>query len=50
MIVGKQRKNVQIGLFAEIIQKKNQVSAALMPGIISKLLTRSMSHPHGIKV
>jgi uncharacterized repeat protein (TIGR03833 family) len=50
MIDGRQKKNVQIGLFAEIIQKKNQGSGALTQGIISKVLTKSMSHPYGIKV
>ncbi len=50
MIDGRQRKNIHIGLFTEIVQKQNQKSGELNQGIISKILTKSVSHPHGIKV
>jgi uncharacterized repeat protein (TIGR03833 family) len=50
MIDGRQRKNIQIGLFVEIVQKQNQRSGLLNQGTISKILTKSLSHPHGIKV
>jgi uncharacterized repeat protein (TIGR03833 family) len=50
MIDGRQRKNIQIGLFVEIVQKQNQRSGVLNQGTISKILTKSLSHPHGIKV
>jgi uncharacterized repeat protein (TIGR03833 family) len=50
MIDGRQRKNIQIGFFAEIVQKQNQKSGEVNQGTISKILTKSLSHPHGIKV
>ena len=50
MIDGRQRKNIEIGLFVEIVQKKNQRSGALNQGKVSKILTKSVSHPYGIKV
>ncbi|MFT6699818.1 MAG: putative repeat protein (TIGR03833 family) [Porticoccaceae bacterium] len=50
MIDGRQRKNITIGLFVEIIQKPHQRTGELTEGIVAKLLTKSTNHPHGIKV
>jgi uncharacterized repeat protein (TIGR03833 family) len=50
MIDEKQRKNIEKGLFVEIVQKQNQRSGTLNQGKVSKILTKSVSHPHGIKV
>ena len=50
MIDGRQRKNVKIGLFVEIIQKPHQRSGELTEGVIAKILTKSQNHPYGIKV
>tara|TARA_B110000196_G_scaffold199125_1_gene170568 strand:+ start:934 stop:1170 length:237 start_codon:yes stop_codon:yes gene_type:complete len=50
LIDGRQRKNIEIGLFVEIVQKQNQRSGALNQGKVSKILTKSVSHPYGIKV
>ena len=50
MIDGRQRKNIEKGLFVEIVQKQNQRSGALNKGKVSKILTKSVSHPYGIKV
>ena len=50
MIDGRQRKNIEIGLFVEIVQKQNQRSGKLNQGKVSKILTKSVSHPYGIKV
>ena len=47
---GRQRKNIKIGLFVEIVQKPHQRSGELTKGIVSKLLTKSSNHPYGIKV
>lgn len=46
----RQRKNIKIGLFVEIIQKPHQRTGELTKGIVSKLLTKSPNHPYGIKV
>jgi uncharacterized repeat protein (TIGR03833 family) len=47
---GKIRKNIQIGLEVEIVQKNHQRTGELTDGIVKKLLTKSPNHPHGIKV
>ncbi len=33
-----------------IVEKHNQHSGQLTEGIVARILTRSSSHPHGIKV
>jgi uncharacterized repeat protein (TIGR03833 family) len=50
MIDGRQRKNIEKGLFVEIVQKQNQRSGELNQGKVSKILTKSVNHPYGIKV
>ena len=50
MIDGRQRKNIKIGLFVEIVQKTHQRSGELTEGEVAKILTKSIQHPHGIKV
>jgi len=47
---GKLRKNIQIGLEVEIIQKQDQRTGRLTNGIVKRILTNSPNHPHGIKV
>ncbi len=47
---GKQRKNIHIGDEVEIVQKQHQRSGELTDGIVKRILTKSASHPHGIKV
>jgi uncharacterized repeat protein (TIGR03833 family) len=34
----------------KIVQKQDQPTGALTEGIVSRLLTNSPTHPHGIKV
>lgn len=50
MIDGNQRKNIEIGLEVEVVQKNNQRTGNLTNGIVKKILTNSPTHPHGIKV
>jgi len=47
---GTLRKNIKIGSDVNIVLKKDQRSGALTQGIVSKILTNSPQHPHGIKV
>jgi uncharacterized repeat protein (TIGR03833 family) len=47
---GTKRSNIQIGSEVEIVQKHHQRSGELTQGFVSKLLTKSPNHPHGIKV
>ena len=44
------RKNIQIGSEVEVVQKHHQRSGELTEGFVKRLLTKSPSHPHGIKV
>ena len=50
MIDGRKRKNIKIGLFVEIIQKPHQRTGELTKGEVTKILTKSIQHPYGIKV
>lgn len=50
MLDGNLRKNIQIGLEVEVVQKQDQSSGKLTNGIVKKILTNSPNHPHGIKV
>jgi len=47
---GKSRKNIQIGKTVEVVQKHHQRSGELTLGTVKIILTKSSSHPHGIKV
>lgn len=47
---GTERKNVSIGSEVEVVQKHHQRSGELTKGTVKSLLTKSPSHPHGIKV
>ncbi|WP_079526453.1 YwbE family protein [Halobacillus hunanensis] len=47
---GQQRKDIKPGLEVDIVLKKDQRTGNLTRGIVKDLLTKSHSHPHGIKV
>ena len=47
---GKNRKDIKPGLRVNIMQKQDQRSGRLTSGIVKDILTKSASHPHGIKV
>ncbi len=49
-LTGTLRKNIEIGSFVEVVQKKDQRSGNLTEGIVRRILTSSPTHPHGIKV
>lgn len=44
------RSDIQPGMRVQIIEKHNQRTGVLTEGIVSRLLTKSPTHPHGIKV
>ena len=44
------RAQLRPGLTVDIVQKQDQSSGKLTRGVVAQLLTRSASHPHGIKV
>lgn len=47
---GTERKNIKIGAAVKVVQKQDQRSGKLTDGVVSKILTNSPTHPHGIKV
>ena len=47
---GNKRKNIEVGLLVEIVQKNHQRSGELTEGFVKRILTKSSNHPHGIKV
>jgi len=50
MLDNTERKNVNVGLEVEIIQKHHQRTGELTHGFVKRLLTKSANHTHGIKV
>lgn len=44
------RAHIQPGLRVRIVLKQDQASGKLTEGIVQSILTKSPSHPHGIKV
>ncbi|ERN51646.1 YwbE family protein [Alkalihalophilus marmarensis] len=47
---GQNRSSIKVGQRVQIVLKKDQRSGTLTEGIISRILTKSPHHPHGIKV
>ncbi len=49
-MTGTDRDNIKPGLRVLIVLKKDQRSGKLTEGIVQDILTKSRTHPHGIKV
>lgn len=47
---GNNRKNIKVGIEVAVVQKNHQRTGELTSGIVSRILTKSPNHPHGIKV
>lgn len=47
---GRNRSDVKIGLEVLIVEKHNQKTGILTKGKVSRILTNSNFHPHGIKI
>ncbi len=47
---GKHRNEIKPGMRVAVVQKQDQRSGKLTEGIIQDVLTKSPTHPHGIKV
>jgi uncharacterized repeat protein (TIGR03833 family) len=47
---GNNRSNIKLGVHVKVIQKQDQISGKLSEGIVKDILTKSASHPYGIKV
>ncbi len=44
------RSEITPGTRVSIVEKQNQPTGARTEGIVARILTKSPSHPHGIKV
>lgn len=47
---GTRRENIKPGVRVKVVQKQDQRSGKLTEGVVARLLTKSPTHPHGIKV
>ena len=47
---GTRRSAIKAGMRVRIVLKQDQHSGALTEGVVREILTRSATHPHGIKV
>jgi uncharacterized repeat protein (TIGR03833 family) len=47
---GQNRKDVSPGTAVDIVLKADQKTGKLTTGIVKDILTKSATHPHGIKV
>ncbi|MBU1642902.1 YwbE family protein [bacterium] len=47
---GQQRKEIRSGMSVAIVLKQDQETGRLTDGIVRDILTKSPTHPHGIKV
>jgi uncharacterized repeat protein (TIGR03833 family) len=47
---GRNRKDIRSGVEVDIVLKKDQRSGRLTRGNVKDILTKSASHPYGIKV
>ena len=47
---GTKRSDIKAGLQVSIVLKQNQRSGILTQGKVRDILTKSSTHPHGIKV
>ena len=47
---GRIRANITPGTRVQVVQKQDQRSGTLTEGTVQEILTKSATHPHGIKV
>ena len=47
---GRKRMDIKVGARVKVVQKKDQRTGNLTEGMVRDILTKSATHPHGIKV
>lgn len=47
---GNNRADIKVGSRVKVVQKQDQRVGTLTAGIVRDILTKSATHPHGIKV
>jgi uncharacterized repeat protein (TIGR03833 family) len=50
MMDGRTRSAIQPGMKVRVVEKQNQRTGQMTEGIVKQILTKSPTHPHGIKV
>lgn len=49
-MAGSKRSDIKVGLQVVVVLKQDQRTGRLTTGIVKDILTKSPTHPHGIKV
>ena len=47
---GNNRSDIKVGARVKVVQKQDQRTGTLTEGVVRDILTKSATHPHGIKV
>ena len=47
---GTKKSHIEIGSLVNIVMKEDQRTGLLTQGYVDRIVTKSSSHPHGIKV
>ena len=47
---GTNRSDIKAGSRVQVVQKQDQRTGKLTEGVVKDILTKSATHPHGIKV
>ena len=50
MMDARTRSEIRPGMKVRVVEKQNQRTGQLTEGIVQRILTKSPTHPHGIKV
>ena len=49
-MIGNNRADIRVGSRVKVVQKQDQRTGTLTEGVVQDILTKSATHPHGIKV
>ena len=47
---GNKHADIKVGAHVKVVQKQDQRTNTLTEGVVQAILTKSATHPHGIKV
>lgn len=47
---GRTRADIRVGQRVKVVLKADQPTGKLTEGVVARILTKSATHPHGIKV
>ncbi|HEA66774.1 MAG TPA: YwbE family protein [Desulfobacterales bacterium] len=47
---GRNQSDIKVGTLVQVVRKQDQRTGKLTEGIVKDILTKSSTHPHGIKV